>query len=64
MLIKKMLVPVLGKWWLPVARGGPDGMTSILTGEFQFPQLRKYHQQHIEQYPALVLQQKAHSLQV
>ena len=38
MLIKEMLVLILGKWWLPVARGGPDGMTAILTGEFQFPQ--------------------------
>lgn len=38
MLIKETQVLILGKWWLPVARGGPDGMTVILTGEFQFPQ--------------------------
>lgn len=44
MLIKKMLIYVLGKWWLPAVRGGPDGMTSILTGEFQFPQSMKCHQ--------------------
>lgn len=44
MLIKKMLIYILGKWWLPAVRGGPAGMTSILTGEFQFPQSMKCHQ--------------------
>lgn len=38
MLIKEMPVLILGKWWLPVARGSANGVTSMLTGEFQFPQ--------------------------